>query len=729
MNDKKLLKATLLFALCIIFIIIGLFLGYRIGIENQKDVTTSKTVSKQLDVKTIAIVNLDEGIVSDDGVINYANDLIDYTTDNLVSTSLEDARNGVEEGRYAGYVIIPATFSKDIRSINERPVEAQIQYAIGQNLSSQAGLAAMSNIYLMMKSLNNNVSYMYVDSILNEFHLAQDGVDEILKNGKTVSEAVNEVAPEDISSRVDFPSEKQIEYQPGNIDCSRYLQNNMDLISDISKVYDDGYEKSKTEKDNLTTAANTLKEGISDTNSKLRNVNIEIDSEGNYVYDSELQELSDSLNTYNTGLNSSANTIKENIKSTNVALNEAGTGIGEIKTCYSDTVDKYNADLRNAVNMVGRELTEGIYALDLQQKELEQCIKDEVAIQGLLVVTYSPQNKKEYKLVKEDGYVDTGVIYKLLQDMIANEKIEYKSKNGKNITNVDEILEYLNFAIPEYEKNRVYKKDENENYIEQESPLISKLTDIENKITDQKTILENLENNEILQVDTEQIIQNVKENVVDKLSANAKNIAESISDEYEKETANLAAFQVGITAYDPFAYINQNLLMEKYSALSVSTSGLEEIIRNKDSEDIKAMDTIYSQYSENIMRLRDSVSSAVEDSNKSVEVGLKEAKDTLNEKNNRNEELLGNFAQKLQYTRNGSLGNYRVYQFIVDPFEERDISPDNSGLLQEEIVSKHRNPISKKAVIYGAVTVAGILILAIILMILMKKKQSNNYNL
>ncbi|MDE6626517.1 MAG: hypothetical protein K2K56_09130 [Lachnospiraceae bacterium] len=730
MNHKKLLKITLFFILCIISIIIGLFFGYKLGIGNQKDIITLP-VSKQLDVKTIAIVNLDEGIVSDEGVVNYANDLIDYTNDNLVSTSLEDARNGVEEGRYAGYVIIPATFSKDIRSINETPVESQIQYAIGANLSGQAGLAAMSNIYLMMKNLNNNVSYMYVDSILNEFHLAQDGVDEILKNGKMVSDVVNEVTPEDISSRVDFPSEKQMEYQPGNIDFSSYTQNNMDLISDINKVYSDGYEKSKKEKEDLTAAANVLKEGISDTNSKLQDVNIEVDSEGNYVYDSELQQLSDCLKEYNTGLDASTGTIKEKIKTANKVLKESETKIEDIETCYSDTVDKYNDALINAINMLNGELTEGKYTLDLQQQELEQCTKDGAIIEGLLVVTYSEENKKEYRLVKENGAVDTEAIYTLLKDVIANEKIRYKSKNGKRITNVDEILEQLNSIIPQYGKDRVYKKDENGNYIEQEVSIISNLTKLEKEITAQRTILEALENNEILQVDTEQIIQNVKENVVDKLSDNAKNIAKSISDEYEKETENLTAFQVGITDYDPFAYINQDLLKEKYSALNVSTSGLEEIIRKKDSEDMEAMNTIYSQYSENIMLLRDSVSSAVDASNKLVEDGLKEAKDTLSEKNNRNEELLGNFAQKLQYTRNGSLGNYRVYQFIVDPFEERDVSPESSELLQEEIVSKPRNTISKSAVVYGVATVAGILVLAIVLMILIKKKQkkNDNYNL
>lgn len=205
MKHKKVLLSIVIFLLGIVFITGGIFLGYKLGNGTSYEV---KNISLEpVDVKTIAIVNLDEGIVKDDKTINYANELIDYTNENLVSTSLEDARNGVEDGNYAAYVIIPATFSKNVNSINETPVESEIQYALHTNLTSQAGMAAMSNIYMLIESLNNNVSYMYVDGILNEFHIAQNSVEEVMENGKLVSDAVNNIEPDDINANVDLPSD------------------------------------------------------------------------------------------------------------------------------------------------------------------------------------------------------------------------------------------------------------------------------------------------------------------------------------------------------------------------------------------------------------------------------------------------------------------------------------------------------------------------------------------
>lgn len=721
--------------------ITGLFFGYNLKSDTQEkgEIIVSKPEARQIDVKTIAVVNLDEGIIKDDKIINYANDLINFTNENLISVSLEDARNGVEEGRYAGYVIIPATFSKNIQSINETPVESQIQYALCNHLTGESGLEALGNIYLLMDNLNNNVSYMYVDSILNEFHTAQDDVEEILKNGKAVSSAVNEVNPQDISARVEFPSEKQMEFSPEEVDFKGYIQNNSDLISDINKEYSDGYDKSEKEKENLTVAADSLKDNISKTNSKLKDINVEMDSEGNYVYDTELKSLSESLNQYNTGLDTSIDSIKNIVNNTDTILKDSQTAIEDVKKCYTDTVDYYNSSLETAISEIKDEITIGDYELLLKKEDLELGTKDEEIVTGEIIISYSKEKNNKYMLINEEGDIDISVLYKILNDMVENQRIQYKSKSKIDITDKGKILEKLIEILPKYDKDKTYIKNENyeeeetDEYQETEKSIFSSLTNLGNALISQSAILENFENDEISKINTEQIVQSVKESVVDKLSNNAKNVAKSISNEYEKETEVLSSFQNGLAAYNPFAYIDQQVIKAKNSELSMSTSELEKAIHNKDSKDKETMNTIYSQYGENIMMLRESLSSAVDSSNESVKEGLQEAKNTLSEKNGRNEELLGNFVEKLPYTRNGTLGNYRTYKFIVNPFESQNVSSQNTDFVKEDspTIAKKEDIIPKRAVIYSIFVITGIVLIISIITITIgrKHKKNNNYNL
>ena len=78
----------------------------------------------------IAVVNLDAGIKKGDKTIYYANKIIQYPSSNYQTVSLEEAKSGVENGRYAAYVLIPADFSESVNSINTTPKQAVFEYLI-----------------------------------------------------------------------------------------------------------------------------------------------------------------------------------------------------------------------------------------------------------------------------------------------------------------------------------------------------------------------------------------------------------------------------------------------------------------------------------------------------------------------------------------------------------------------------------------------------------------------
>lgn len=726
MKNKRALLGIVIFLLGIIFITGGLFLGYKLA--DDSSVEKKFTTKEQTDVRTIAVVNLDEGIVLDEKTINYANELIDFTDENLVNTSLEDARNGVEEGIYAAYVIIPATFSQNVNSINETPVESEIQYTLHDNLTSQAGLTTMSNIYMLIKNLNNNVSYMYVDSILNEFHLAQDNAEEIMANGQVVNKAVNDIEADDISANVDLPSDESMEFSPENVDFSGYLKKNSEVISEINQEYSDGYAKSEKEKENLASSANSLGDTISSTNSKLKSIDIEHDDEGNYVYDAELESLSDSLNDYNDELSNSVQSIGDTLEKTVTSISEYETQLNEINKCYLATIEKYNSDTAEKIGLLYKELSAGKYVLNIEKSNLS--FYGDTDEGEKIIVSYPNGEDIEYILVGKDGNINLDLLYGLLSDLITNKGVVYTTQTNISITDSEGIQAKIEENILPFDENEVYKKNDENGFEKQSSSISSMIAAINTNFEELKTDLNGFEESELSGINTETIVENVKGDVVNKLSENAKNITSAIIKEYDKEEESLVNFSNNLLEYNPFAYINQKAIQEKYSELNASTSSLETAIQNKNSSDMEVMNTIYTKYNENLTSLRESIYSAVDSSNQSVESGLKNAQNTLAAKNSRNEELLEAFVKKLPYTRNGSLGNYKIYKFIVEPCESQNLTMVKNEIKPKEIVNEHKDNILDDSFAYVVLLMVVVLILSVLVVaILSKKHQKNNYNL
>lgn len=728
MKSKKAIFIIAILILCAGFIFGGLFAGYKLG-ANSTD-TGDDTRYEPLDVRTIAVVNLDEGISQDGKIINYANELIDYSNENLVSTGLEDARSGVESGKYAAYVIIPAAFSENVNSINGQPVKSEIQYELYPDLTSEAGLTVMSNIYLLVENLNNNVSYMYVDSILSEFHIAQDDVEEVLNNGKAISDAVDNITAGDISADVKLPSEKKMDYSPATVDYGEYLKKNSDLIADIDKEYSDGYSKSIKEKEALDESADTLKKDISATNNMLKNVDVEVDSEGNYVYDTELTGLSSRLTDYNTELNNTVGEMTAGVSDIGTDLEGYASQLETLNGYYVDTVDKYNMDLTGSINSASDELSSGNYVSGLDREDLNEN-RTAGTIVDSVEIRYSGGQTRSYTLVDVDGNLNIDTLYELLEDMVNMNQVKYKTASGIDITDKSSITGILSGKISPIDINKAYHKDATGTYNSLENSLSLEIDKIKNGLDQLKVKTDEFESSPVAGIDTDSIVEDVKENVINKLSENAKNISNSISSEYEKESATLSEFSNQLGLYDPNSYINRDVIQQKNSELSASTSVLGTAIGNKDAADVEAMNDIYTKYGENIMMFKESINSAVDSSNSAVENGLENAKNTLSRNNSRNETLLDSFSKKLLYTRNGNLGNYGIYQFIVDPCDGINVTGNLDIATRNTDLEKNNKNAGFDQGLFYTILILGVMVTVfiIILVILHGKQKKDNYNL
>ena len=139
----------------ILFLAAGL-----LGMQNEKNRILQEEEAET--VTDIAIVNLDQGVYEDNKIHYYSNELMNLELDNLVSENLEMARQGINNGSYAAYILIPAEFSQNAVSINSVPQKSVLEFAVNPNLREDVSRLTMANIKNFEINLNTNMAYMYV---------------------------------------------------------------------------------------------------------------------------------------------------------------------------------------------------------------------------------------------------------------------------------------------------------------------------------------------------------------------------------------------------------------------------------------------------------------------------------------------------------------------------------------------------------------------------------------
>jgi len=174
-------------------------LGFYLGNTKKelgpvsKSIAANKEVNQISESTLIAVINLDEGVTENTDKVNYADKIIKFPSASFEYASLKEARSGLENGKYGAYVIISATFSQSVASINTTPQAAQLEYSLNKELSGKSQYTLLYDVLSFSESLNNSISYMYLNNILKEFHAAQDGAETIIKNDLKDKNAIDSI--------------------------------------------------------------------------------------------------------------------------------------------------------------------------------------------------------------------------------------------------------------------------------------------------------------------------------------------------------------------------------------------------------------------------------------------------------------------------------------------------------------------------------------------------------
>ncbi len=227
---------------------ICLFAGYFWGDYSKENEIVETVVTEQVPSVieqpsklkysgTIAIVNLDEGIIQGDTILNYGNSLISAITADIRVTGLQDARNGIETGQYCAYLVIPTTFSANVLTINEKPVTSELTYAVAPGIEGQERDTAIYNIYAIYHSFSNNISQIYTATILDEYHDAQDAASRIMMNDTQDMNALMEIQPYDLVEAVPIPQLERMESEVTKLVLEENFAANVDAVNQIDTAY------------------------------------------------------------------------------------------------------------------------------------------------------------------------------------------------------------------------------------------------------------------------------------------------------------------------------------------------------------------------------------------------------------------------------------------------------------------------------------------------------------
>ena len=186
----------------------------------------------------IAVVNLDEGVLVDGKPVRYSDQIVSLPeTGDYTFVTLAEAQTGIDTGRFGGYVLIPAGFSRTVVSINSQPDPCEVQYFINKALDTEEVYASLQAVHAFKDRLSDSMSYMYVNNILEEFHTAQESAETVLENDRTDLASANAVQSEGILSAVTFSEMAVPADTTTPLNAAAYITRNAEILSSIAEDY------------------------------------------------------------------------------------------------------------------------------------------------------------------------------------------------------------------------------------------------------------------------------------------------------------------------------------------------------------------------------------------------------------------------------------------------------------------------------------------------------------
>lgn len=674
----KITKA-LWFLIAIIFAAsIGYMAGSKMEIYRQ---IRKKGHPKQ--VETIAIVNMDDGVMREEEQVNYASQLMLIPDADFVSAGLNDAKQGIQNGSYAAYIIIPESFSASVASIENNPQKITLEYAYNPNLSEEAKVQAVQKVHYFRETLNANISYMYIDAVLSAFHDVQDDSAEILANDIKELKRLQNVDAAKLVASVEQPEVLMPKADIQQIELADYMQQNRSFLTEMSEGYGATIQKSKADYLEIQSANHEVSEETENFFALYQMIVTESAEAQAQILKEGQKNLEKGIGLYNENIAANTGIIEQQLSamayeqlaadqcSVQKQLDEILQDIDDAnqQSQWEDAYQNIQGYVQKTINEQAEILTEDY--CEFLTDRLKTLTRN-AYLQGsrdALDAVKAPDFDKDYqkhieKVSKEDFVTVSGNDIFLT---VSGNCLVYDAADNDGL-------------LPDYGKSSIAVDWDNPT--DEDGKLI-KIPDTNSAGTRNYEITLTIGNgcgeaaaaeaaNKVvgllsLEENGNKISDILKKEITEPVLA--ENLAQmgNLSDSQEALNEKTISYENRLFEFDPNAYLEQADLSNYLNEIAGNTENMMNAVSANNAEYAAYAANADRAASHNMASLRTALNEAQSQTASNVEnsiEGLIESRETINAQNVR---LLEGFTRLLTYTRVKSQGNPEVYDYIVNP--------------------------------------------------------------
>ncbi|MBD5495767.1 MAG: hypothetical protein HDR12_15740 [Lachnospiraceae bacterium] len=641
-----------------------LVLSSLLGIRIERNRRENMELQKE-HVSTIAVVNMDNGVIEENEQINYASQLISFPNDHFIVTGLTDARAGIENGTYAAYVVIPETFSESVTSIENDPRKVTLVYQYNNKLIEEAEVQAVNDINTFIALFNSNIAYMYMDAIMAELHRIQDDSSTILENDNNDMERLANVNAGDLIAEAEPVEEIEVINDIEPVELSTYTTRNYDLLDDMLLGYSEAVQTGKDDFANI----------------QEENTGVQTATDNFFL-------------TYETVIQDTAAGQSELLTTGRDSLAEA---IG----LYNQSVDDQETEVRNTIeDIINKQLEADKLSAETQLQEILKDIEDsgnagssdigklEDLQQQWETAYQNIQSEVDEQLTqKTEACCDS--LEELINDVLTSEDEvdieEFKTAVREQLSGISIEWDQLSTELPEIPEtegesgsgSEGSESGDNENAggeengetdpdddPEDEYEIILEAFDdeeaVNNAVTDTLDLFK-------LEAESEQVNEVIQTCFVDALLAESERQMGILADEQLLLSQSMEDYETLLVDYDPMQYIEDADLGTYINDIGSNAGDMLGAVEQNNSDYMSYATEMYTNTTEHTNQVRSSLDEANEQTVENVEDCIDELISSRTEINSQSISILGEFPYALWYTRVGSQGNAEVYDCIVNP--------------------------------------------------------------
>lgn len=683
---KKMLKKALVLSA---FVVVGGLLGSSLEREYQKKLTLAEET-----VNTIAIVNMDEGVVDGEQQINYASKLMQMPAENYIITGLNDAKNGIKNGTYAAYIVIPENFSEAIVSIQNSPQKIILEYNFNQNLDDEIEKQAIQDVNLFETTLNTNIAYMYVDAILKVFHDVQDDSATILKNDSDELVKLQGVNSEHLITEVGHTEISIIANDIEKVDVTSYLTQNENVLNAMEQEYNTCVQKGVNEFTNIQEGEEEVSVAVNAFFSQYQTILDENETNNLTILETGGESLEKAIGVFNHDLTADINVMElkinelieaQYISDVNVANEQMKDAllyerrmnegiVNSLQDTWSITYHKWNDYVQRVSEQNGQE----IYQLYQKQvdEELQILVKNaymQGAKDSVLTIEEAISTEENEELSSINTYTSEEIqnlcqsIENSLEDN-ASQYIEGATEDIRIVLQeeqIDNLIVNLENAV-DSEGNSIIKPTITQTANQQETTIVLErveMTSAENikqVVTEFASLFE-------MQDSRDMVYGVIQTELIDKLAETQREQFDSLVTK-ENELKNIMTdYEAELSNYNPFKYLQEARMSRYLRKISSNASDMLKVIENNNINYAEYADEVYVSARDDLNMIQD----IYQEANKQTISNVKECISTLQNSrtniNGQNTQMLQGFVGLLRYTREGMQDDVEAYGHIVDP--------------------------------------------------------------